>query len=350
MPLGALLDGNKVQSFDFDTESWHELKRTYSSRTLLTTCCDQPAVPYTSQLGTFYFAHKRRGECATDAETAEHLLAKIEIAKAVRAARWDVATEVRGQTPDGQAWIADVLASRGTKTVAFEIQWSGQTHERTRERQGLYKASGVRGAWLRRVSSSVRDRRGKLLEEEATPEFAIRLDSRTRSFRVPRFDIDLKAFVHGMVSGRLEWWGPSDGSKVDAYLLVGQVRCPRCSRYVHVATGLRVSSPQFGHLEDIYVSSDADSRTNKIMAYMLRTQERLNEVGIGAFQRQQRQRDKPYVSSCRFCATELSRDVIFRQGVKPEVSSLVVTLVLGTDLDNAYREWRFRGRSGRWKY
>lgn len=48
----------------------------------------------------------------------------------------------------GSGWRADVLATRGSFRVAFEIQMSAQTLARTLERQDRYRKDGIECCWL----------------------------------------------------------------------------------------------------------------------------------------------------------------------------------------------------------
>lgn len=66
---------------------------------------------------------------------------------------WNAATEVTGKTPEGEEWRADVLATKGTKRIAFEVQWSAQTDAETLRRQAQYARSGIRCLWLFRQRS-----------------------------------------------------------------------------------------------------------------------------------------------------------------------------------------------------
>ncbi|WP_201412928.1 competence protein CoiA family protein [Mesorhizobium sp. J8] len=105
-----------------------------------------------SSRGQQFFAHQPHGICTTAPETEEHLRLKGLAVEAARNAGWSVSTEVRGRSPTGEEWSADVLAENGNHRVAVEIQWSSQSVEETMRRQERYRRSGVRGLWLfRRV-------------------------------------------------------------------------------------------------------------------------------------------------------------------------------------------------------
>ena len=98
MPLSCKHGENTLFSFDFDAAGWAGLKASNASeKNLRMTCCDEHVTLKTSKLGTQFFAHKRRGECTSAAETAEHLFVKACIAKAIRGTGWEVNTEQRGQ-------------------------------------------------------------------------------------------------------------------------------------------------------------------------------------------------------------------------------------------------------------
>lgn len=150
MPLRCInTAGEPIHSFAMDTDQWAGLKaENKADKHLRMPCCGRGVVLKTSPLGTRFFAHSRRGECESKPESAEHLMLKSQVAMAIAAAGWEVATEVRGHSSEGDLWIADVMATRGSQRFAVEIQLSKQSHEVTVDRHFRYRASGVRCLWL----------------------------------------------------------------------------------------------------------------------------------------------------------------------------------------------------------
>jgi len=152
MPLRCFgPEGKSILAFDLSGEEWLTLERANKTeRHLRMPCCSSPVTLKRSQLGTRFFAHKTTGTCASGPEREEHHQLKRLAVIAARYNGWTAETEVNGATPDGEAWTADVLATKGRHAVAIEIQWSGQTNEATELRQERYRKSGVRGLWLLR--------------------------------------------------------------------------------------------------------------------------------------------------------------------------------------------------------
>jgi len=250
MPLRCLSgDTEEILAFTQTEESWAALKADYRARQLKMTCCGMPAVPKTSSLGTFFFAHSRRGECTSAPETKEHLLAKTIIAKAVLAAGWRVVTEYRGETPDGKPWIADVFAEHGNAKIVFEVQWSSQQDPETAIRQKQYSESGARGLWLFRqknFTSSKEVPAFRLALNEDRTGFTIKIPS-SKSFFENRSEdaddwpqsIDLEDFIKGCLQKKLKW-APAIGRSFALQFYGFPIECWRCKKETRIIIDLNV--------------------------------------------------------------------------------------------------------------
>lgn len=201
MPLRAISDNGDLQSFGFDDAQWADLKSSYKRLNLRMPCCNVAAVPKTSTLGNFFFAHARRGECKTAPESAEHLYCKTLIAQAAVAAGWTVTTERTGVSPDGEEWVADVFCEKGGAKLALEVQMSRQSDEETIRRQERYKASGVRGAWFFDPWA----RKETVVFDKETPAFRLSPIVVGVVPTIEKFDVSLPDFVKGMLQKRLTW-------------------------------------------------------------------------------------------------------------------------------------------------
>lgn len=259
MPLRASLAEQMVQAFEFDAEAWADLRCTYRGRDLRTACCGNLAIPKRSPLGTQFFAHVKRGDCTSVPETKEHLLAKSTIAKAALAAGWRVTTECAGLTPEGDAWIADVLAERNGARVALEVQWSQQVIEDYRARQARYARSGVRAAWLVRRMPTEGTFRSEVRANHELPIFAISIPEGGASFEVPRFGVGLEAFVTGMLTGSLRW-APRVGRRYELGIVPAGETCWRCRKPTAVMIAMTLKDAQLGKVASHLVIEEEELR------------------------------------------------------------------------------------------
>jgi hypothetical protein len=153
MPLRCLdpTKDTEIHAFDLPTEEWRALEhKNRSTRHLRMPCCGAQVTLKISRRGTQFFAHKIGGACETAPETEIHLRLKQMAAETARRHGWVAATEVVGTTAAGEQWKADVLAQKGSRKVAVEIQWSAQTNDETLRQQERYAQSGIRCLWLLR--------------------------------------------------------------------------------------------------------------------------------------------------------------------------------------------------------
>lgn len=149
MPLKALWDGHEIVSIFLPNEAWEELRASQRREPGRLQMEDGArGIGKVSKLGLPFFAHAPgQGTTATAPESVQHLTLKAEIARTCAEAGWTVDVEARGE-----GWVADVLASRGERRIAFEVQWSHQTDGDYSYRTDRYRAAGIDSVWLRRVA------------------------------------------------------------------------------------------------------------------------------------------------------------------------------------------------------
>jgi competence protein CoiA len=315
MPLRCLSNTVEMRAFELDDPAWASLKESYRSMGLRMPCCDTPAIPKTSSLGTHFFAHSRRAGCTSAPETKEHILAKTIIAKTVLTAGWGVQTECAGRTPEGEDWIADVLASKDRWRIAFEVQWTSQDENETRKRQKRYADSGVRGLWLFRQADFVSDKEvpGFYIEFDGNVAFNVGIPEyygeTTKYFRSSKYGddrwqqkIDLERFIRGVLQRDLKW-APAIGGTFPVKVQCADTQCWKCKKETSLAIFLEVdiASRYPGHPNaelNIYDFEDDPALLQEIIPEGERV-----SAGIGMLKpRFSRTMGETYLSNgCRHC-------------------------------------------------
>ncbi len=252
MPLRCInTRGEDIFSFQLDEDTWSALQvENKSCHHLRMQCCDANVVLKKSKLGTRFFAHAKRGECSTAPESSEHLLAKQHIVEAIQETGWAALPEQCGKSPIGDNWIADVMAQKDNKKIAFEVQWSPQTNEETIRRQNRYKESSVRGLWLLRHL--------QLPVSKDLPAFRLRFDKENNCFDVliPSLyyyfsnqrdrDTDyywqqiipLKEFISGAITGKLKF-APTLGMTLPIDIYSAPCLCWKCKKEINVIISIK---------------------------------------------------------------------------------------------------------------
>jgi hypothetical protein len=233
MSIRAILDNTNIYSYDYDNEAWQALKKSHKDLKLIMPCCDSHAVPKTSKLNNYFFAHSKQGECTSAPETPEHLYLKTLIAKIALSEGWQVITEKQGKTPSGETWIADVFCTRGNAKLAFEVQWSAQSNDEFARRSKKYKESGIRCAWIYRLRGSKEYFKQDFSFGKDVPVFGIRQNKETKALSVPQFGVSIEEFILGMFKGRLKWL-PSEGDQLTAKVRPESIRCWRCKKQTKI--------------------------------------------------------------------------------------------------------------------
>lgn len=233
MPLTALHGEIRLVSVDLPSPAFEALR---GATDLVMTCCEARAIPKRSVLGLPFFAHHTRGTCEYAGESELHVLAKVEILRAARAAGWVADVEVRGHTPEGQRWRADVLCERGRHRVAFEVQRSGIVLQELHARQALYRASGVRGFWLMRTHER-RLRQAQPWQHE-TPALYLSHDR-----HIPDLNLNLTSFTRAALGGHLKLF-PIPDQPVQLRVVAEPKRCFRCFQNFYLTRAVLVADPE----------------------------------------------------------------------------------------------------------
>ena len=146
-----------------------------------------------------------------------------------------------GKSPDGEGWIADVLAAKGEAKVAIEIQWSSQTLEETLRRQKRYADSGVRCLWL--VRRNIKD---GFWGVEEVPVARVAQDETGDDYTAylccsynQEQQFDVRQFRQAACSRRLHYRPPA-GCRGAAAVWVGPIECWRCKKDTNIVTSVQV--------------------------------------------------------------------------------------------------------------
>lgn len=142
-------EGRLVHVGDYRQDEWEALKVASQLGDFVMGCCGAPAVLKTSINGVRFFSHLS-DECATAPESLWHQVGKETLLEALRGMDIEGRDEVAGKAPDGRKWIADVLFTNNSRTMAIELQRSAQTLREFLARQERYRMSGIECFWLLR--------------------------------------------------------------------------------------------------------------------------------------------------------------------------------------------------------
>ena len=198
-------DNRSIHAFDLDGDEWDALAdRNRGDRFLRMPCCRAKVVLRRSHLGTQHFVHKvLPPHCLSDDETDHQFNLKVSAVESARRSGWEAETEVVGHTPDGERWLADVLARKeGERPIAIQIRWRSHTHDELRRGQRLFTASDVRCLWI--VKGSPR------LDDKDVPTVAAIVD-RSDRYEVMLGDVkfmDPAAFLDAVFAGRFRFGYP----------------------------------------------------------------------------------------------------------------------------------------------
>jgi competence protein CoiA len=213
--------GEAVAACRFEPAEWESLKASYTLGDFLTTCCDSPAVPKTSQNGLPFFAHNS-DECSTAPETVWHKTAKALICSYLGRSGLRAVEEYASAD---RKWIADVYFEIPGRKVAIELQHSYQGLPKYLERHRRYHGAGLECYWLlypqrfETLSSSVGKWRirnefgGKLPTESLyactseLPFLGLEIEPSPRVRGAKFFNPSLEEWLASILKGSFAWDG-----------------------------------------------------------------------------------------------------------------------------------------------
>jgi len=300
MSLKCTSNDQELLSIDFDNEGWENLRaRNRKDRALKMTCCGADVVLRQTKLGTQYFAHAKKGRCTAVTDTAEAMIAREAIAKAVRRAGWNASLEMPRAPVEEGGWTLDVQADReGGKPVAFKVQWGRLPLDEVAHYQAMSQAAGIRTLWFMRQQG--------IPVEKATPAFRLSHDVDTNTCFVslpgpcyhpvfassknsegPNYwqqHVDLGSFVEGALAGKLRF-APQVGCTLPLDVCVAYTECWRCKKTTGLVIDLcfaasRVLQGAADVTANIYDFDDERRGADLLMATL--PVETLARHGIGA--------------------------------------------------------------------
>jgi competence protein CoiA len=146
MPLSAIVNGETVIGPDLSGTEWADLAAQHKHGLAVTmACCGAPGHLRRSKQGLQHFYHATGTGCGYAEESPEHLGLKYLVYRTCRDAGWETHTEY--PAPD-RSWIADVLAEKDGRKIAFEIQISAISLDELAERDRKYRDAGIESYWL----------------------------------------------------------------------------------------------------------------------------------------------------------------------------------------------------------
>lgn len=287
MPARATTpDGCTVYAFDLDDAAWVAVKLCYRDRRQdwILPCCNSPVVAKQSRRGARFFAHYARNGCDWQGETEHHLRLKRLVVEAARRNGWTADTEVTGASADGEAWKADVLATRGTAKVAVEVQWSSQTDDALMARQARYARAGIRGLWLIRgagypvshalpaVTVGQAGDASYVVSIPANSGASVRRPYDWVATHIPAAD-----FLDAAFAGRFRW-GVRIGDAVNCSLEIATIECWRCRAVTSPVTGIVATAADATAYLTIYDFEGAPGLLDAIVPGSVRHDHRIGPI------------------------------------------------------------------------
>jgi hypothetical protein len=248
MPLKAIVNGKTLLAPSIGLDDWRALQK--EKPKVLMTCCTTKGYMRVRE-GMQEFVHKQRPEdCLGRPDSIEHDYLKTAVMHAAENAGW--VADVESRDPKGK-WVADVLASKGSAKVVFEVQLSPITDEKLRGRYAAYRQSRIRSCWF------VKGRLGRAYVEEPNsdmPVFSLEQNDE-REFGESRFQVSLtekcrmsvRDAVNALLNREFKWCAKRRTRKVETLSLLQVRNCPYCHQPfgMYVVNGIEIECGESNH-------------------------------------------------------------------------------------------------------
>lgn len=210
MPLTCILRSSsegtrRLDSTTVADDEWAEVHRAKPRPLLACPECGVRMHAKASRLGLRFFAHDHENsQCSLSGETPQHRYLKAALADMIRSEPgWTATIEAEPTDRDRGGWRADVLAAKGQRRVAFEVQLAPMTASVGRERTGLYALDGVDTIWVtdyrRALAPWLGHVRGLVLNYK-----------RSELVSVPSERLRVAYGILGWVQEAQQWWWQCD--------------------------------------------------------------------------------------------------------------------------------------------
>lgn len=234
MPLRALIDDIEIISTYLTSNDWDELKNRIKQKSLdvIISQTEKKGYLRTSKNGLQHFVHKK-GEAPEDykTETPQLLFIKSQVLLGSKEAGWEAISEY-----EESKWSADVLAINGKNRIAFQVQWSPYTYEKTIAKQKEYKADSVRGCWFfKNPPKELRDWDKKPIADKDIPLFKI-IETEDKSLKVDFNNqlFEINEFVFFLLNRKIKFCSTMRAMKKQSIMIsFYEKSCWKCGANQH---------------------------------------------------------------------------------------------------------------------
>jgi hypothetical protein len=336
MPLRAIINSKDIYSYELTDTEWQNLQKASKEKSVEVKlpCCNQIGYLRKSSNNVQHFVHLKKDKtCDWKPESPEHLYAKLEVIKACEANGWKAIPEY-----SETSWRADVLAIKDNMRIAFEIQWSNQTKEKTEFRQENYTKSGVRCCWFfKTVPTQFRNGSSEDKAFEEIPFFKIEkgdISNIEVVFSEKRFS--LRSFVEKLLTRKFKFCKNYSGINQDLIVYVFDYICWNCGKAQKQYYCSRSITSKCE--KQVMVYKGIDKHPNVVKEVLRIANE--NELRIGEVKNRfsKSNTNQYFTHGCYSCDAIFGNEHLQRERFKAQQENNYQTLCISVDLEGKFEE------------